>query len=144
MVAIEEAKNSDIWRQAGLFLSLGMLAAILIKAPDIELHGLLDAPSNPLFWLCLVASYLATPVSEWIIYRHLWTIPADGLGALLKKQVTNELLLGYLGDAQLYLWARTRTQMTGTPFAAVKNVSILSAMSGNAVTGHHRGDHVVC
>jgi hypothetical protein len=44
------------------------------------------------------------PVSEWVIYRHLWRIPFSGLGALLRKLVSNELLLGYLGEVQFYAW----------------------------------------
>ena len=123
-----------IARWGSPILSVAMLVAILHNARDVDLTELLRLPAHPLFWVCLVLSYLATPVSEWIIYRRLWKIPADGLVALLKKQVSNELLMGYLGDAQFYLWARRRTDMTGTPFAAVKDVSILSAMAGNAAT----------
>lgn len=127
-------EDNILWRRAGLLLSLSMVAAIVYKAKDVPLHGLLNVPTHPLFWLCLLVNYLATPVSEWLIYRKLWNIPASGLRPLLKKQVTNEVLLGYLGDAQFYLWARQRTEMTGAPFATVKDVSILSAMAGNAAT----------
>lgn len=134
LAAIGDPPNGVLWRWAGLCLSIGMVAAILFKLRDIRLDGLLDVPSNPLFWLCLAGSYVATPASEWIIFRRLWDIPVNGFAALLKKQVTNELLLGYLGEAQFYLWARQRTSMTGAPFAAVKDVSILSAMAGNAAT----------
>ncbi|MFM7029330.1 MAG: hypothetical protein ACKOXK_11740 [Chakrabartia sp.] len=123
-----------IARWAGPILSVAMLVAILTQARGVDYRQLLTLPTQPLFWAAWAISYLATPVSEWIIYRRLWTIPPDGLIALLKKQVSNELLLGYLGDAQFYLWARARTDMTGTPFAAVKDVSILSAMAGNAAT----------
>ncbi len=134
LAAIGDPPNGVLWRWAGLCLSLGMVAAILFKLRDIRLEGLLDLPTNPLFWLSLAGSYVATPTSEWIIFRRLWAIPMVGFAALLKKQVTNELLLGYLGEAQFYLWARQRTAMTGAPFAAVKDVSILSAMAGNAAT----------
>lgn len=123
-----------IARWAGLLLSLLLLVAIIDHARNIDYHILLKLPPQPLFWAAWLASYVATPVSEWIIYRKLWRIPLDGLMALLKKQISNELLLGYLGDAQFYLWARQRTDMTATPFATVKDVSILSAMAGNAAT----------
>jgi len=134
LAAIGDPPNGAIWRWAGLGLSLAMVAAILFKLKDIRLDGLFDVPASPLFWFCLAASYLATPASEWVIFRRLWRIPMEGFSALLKKQVTNELLLGYMGDAQFYLWARQRTAMTGTPFAAIKDVSILSAMAGNVAT----------
>jgi len=134
LAAIGDPPNGAIWRWAGLGLSLAMVAAILFKLTDIRLDGLFDVPASPLFWFCLAASYLATPASEWVIFRRLWKIPMEGFSALLKKQVTNELLLGYMGDAQFYLWARQRTTMTGAPFAAIKDVSILSAMAGNVAT----------
>jgi hypothetical protein len=134
IAAIGDPPNGLVWRWAGLSLSLAMVAAILFKLRDIPLDGLFDIPASPLFWLCLAGSYVATPVSEWLIFRRLWNVPLEGLSALLKKQVTNELLLGYLGDAQFYLWARQRTAMTGTPFSAIKDVSILSAMAGNVAT----------
>ncbi|MEJ2459878.1 MAG: hypothetical protein P8Y58_17755 [Novosphingobium sp.] len=47
---------------------------------------------------------------------------------------TANVLLGYLGEAYFYTWARRRTAMTAAPFAAIKDVSILSAMAGNGVT----------
>lgn len=125
---------AQIARWAGPLLSLLMLVAIVHHARNINGHVLMKLPTQPLFWAAWLVSYLATPVSEWIIYRKLWSIPFDGLMALLKKQVSNELLLGYLGDAQFYLWARQRTDMTAAPFATVKDVSILSAMAGNAAT----------
>jgi hypothetical protein len=74
------------------------------------------------------------PVSEWVIYRHLWRIPFSGLGALLRKLVSNELLLGYLGEVQFYAWARARLNMVAAPFGAIKDVTILSALTGNIVT----------
>ncbi len=134
LAAIGDPPNGAMWRWAGLSLSLGMVAAILFKLRDIPLDGLFDVPTSPLFWLCLAGSYLATPASEWIIFRRLWNVPLEGFAALLKKQVTNELLLGYLGDAQFYLWARQRTAMVFAPFSAIKDVSILSAMAGNVAT----------
>ncbi len=97
-----------------------------------ELHKLL--PASPLFWMMFVVFYLVSPVSEWVIFRRLWAIPASGLAALLRKKVYNELLLGYLGEAYFYGWARQRVEMTSAPFGAVKDVAILSAMAGNLVT----------
>ena len=48
--------------------------------------------------------------------------------------VANEMLLGYSGEAYFYAWARARLKMVGAPFAAIKDVSILSAIVGNVVT----------
>lgn len=91
-------------------------------------------PTSPLFWLVFAASYLAGPTADWVIFRRLWRIPVSGFGALLRKLIGNELLFGYVGELYLYTWARARTAMTSSPFGAIKDVAILSAMTGNAVT----------
>lgn len=92
-------------------------------------------PRNPLFWLAVVAYYLHGPLAEWIIFRRLWTIPFfSGMAALLRKLVSNELLLSYLGEVQFYTWVRARANLTSAPFGAIKDVAILSALTGNAAT----------
>jgi hypothetical protein len=91
-------------------------------------------PTAPLFWLVFAAYYTAGPVSEWIIFRRLWAIPASGFGALLRKLVSNEILLGYLGEVYFYAWARRSAAIKAAPFGALKDVTILSALVGNLVT----------
>ncbi|WP_374414907.1 hypothetical protein [Novosphingobium colocasiae] len=116
-------------------LSLAVIAVVLHEMGGIALGGVLAmVPTTPLFWAAFAASYLALPVSEWLIFRRLWGIPAAGFVALLRKRVYNELLLGYLGEAYFYTWARRHVTLEATPFGAVKDVAILSAMTGNAVT----------
>jgi hypothetical protein len=91
-------------------------------------------PSSPLFWLVFVVSYLAGPASEWLIFRKLWGVSARAMDALIRKLIYNELLLGYLGEVYFYTWARRRLPMAATPFGAVKDVAILSAVAGNVMT----------
>ncbi len=91
-------------------------------------------PRSPAFWAIFAVFYMTGPASEWVIYRRLWDLPAGCMTALLRKLVCNELLLGYLGEAYFYAWARRKTRMIAAPFAAIKDVSILSAMVGNGVT----------
>ncbi|MEJ2408585.1 MAG: hypothetical protein P8Y48_04385 [Novosphingobium sp.] len=117
-----------------------IFTALIAGAVVLELRGmdiwrvLSMVPRSPAFWTVFACFYLTGPVCEWLIYRHLWKLPAAGFVALLRKLVCNELLLGYLGEAYFYTWARRRTAMTAAPFAAIKDVSILSAMAGNGVT----------
>ncbi len=91
-------------------------------------------PNSPWFWLAFVAYYFANPASEWVIFRRLWNLPAEGFVALLRKFVINEIVLDYLGEAKFYAWARSRLLMTTSPFGAVKDVAILSAMASNVLT----------
>lgn len=118
-----------------ILLSLAVIAAVVHEMGGLNLNGLLAmVPTTPGFWLVFAASYLITPASEWIIFHRLWTIPPAGFLALLRKKVYNELLLGYLGEAYFYTWARRRVSLEAAPFGAVKDVAILSAMTGNGVT----------
>jgi hypothetical protein len=97
-----------------------------------EIGGMI--PTSPAFWIVFVLSYLIAPFSEWVIFRRLWSLPFSGMGALLRKFVSNEILLGYLGEVYFYAWARRHAKMTAAPFGAIKDVTILSALAGNAAT----------
>jgi hypothetical protein len=122
-------------RWLSFLISAGLLTAILLQFDRLGFAKLwLALPTNPSFWIAFVAYYLALPASEWVIYRRLWGIPATGFGALLRKLVSNELLLGYSGELSFYAWARRKMGLATTPFAAIKDVSINSAIAGNVVT----------
>lgn len=116
-------------------LSLAVIAAVVHEMGGVNIPRLLAmVPASPSFWLFFAAYYLVTPASEWFIFYRLWQIPPAGCIALLRKKIYNELLLGYLGEAYFYTWARRRVSLDAAPFGAVKDVAILSAMAGNAVT----------
>lgn len=116
-------------------LSLAVIAVVVSEMGRLDLDHVLGLiPSAPGFWLVFAASYFITPASEWLIFHRLWSIPGAGFLALLRKKVYNELLLGYLGEAYFYTWARRRVSLDAAPFGAVKDVAILSAMAGNGVT----------
>ncbi len=125
-------------RLAGLFsalLSLLLLAMVAIQYQRLSLPLLAEMlPTSIAFWSIFALYYLSGPLGEWIIYRKLWTLPAAGIGALLRKMVSNELLLGYLGEVQFYAWARSRLKIGAAPFGAIKDVTILSALTGNIAT----------
>ncbi len=137
-VPIEVVEGKQGSRLAGLFsmlVSLAMLVVVAVQFGDIsfaEVSGMI--PSNPLFWLVFAGYYLAGPISEWFIYKRLWAMPLAGIGALLRKLVSNEILLGYLGEAQFYGWARARLKFVAAPFGAIKDVTILSSLAGNFAT----------
>lgn len=126
-------RNWQRWLFAGL--SIVLLAVIAQQIGEIDARRLIvDIPSRPEFWLAFMAYYLALPSSEWLIYRRLWKLPLGGFRALLRKLVSNEILLGYSGEASFYAWARRYSGLTGAPFGAIKDVSIASALAGNVAT----------
>ncbi len=99
------------------------------------LDGLRHAlPANPAFYLAFALVYVALPIGDYVIFRRLWHLPIAGLAALFKKRIANEIVIGYSGEAYFFAWASARTRIVAAPFGAIKDVSILSAMAGNAVT----------
>lgn len=116
-------------------LSLALLAGLARELIGGGL-GALDAalPTDPGFYFAFLAIYAVQPLSDYVIFRRLWGLPLAGIAPILRKMVANEMLLGYSGEAYFYAWARARLKMVGAPFAAIKDVSILSAIVGNVVT----------
>lgn len=122
-------------RWAGPLVSVLILAVAFHQLQSLNPQSLLALmPVSFGFWLAFVFYYLAGPLSEWVIFRRLWSIPAEGFVALLRKLVSNEILLGYLGEVYFYAWARRSARITTAPFGAIKDVTILSALVGNGVT----------
>ncbi|MHA6722065.1 hypothetical protein [Sphingomonas sp. RS2018] len=113
-----------------------LMVAFLGKELLGEGLGALSAtvPERPAFYIAFLLLYMSPPTFDWIIFRKLWKIPPEGLIALMKKRVANEVVFGYTGEAYFYAWARERMKMVAAPFGAVKDNSILSAIAGNGIT----------
>ena len=125
-------RKSPLWKWATPALSIALLAAVAWKLRGIDIWDAI--PLNPMFWIVLIAYWAAPIISDFVVYRRLWAIPYEGLIALSRKQVGNALLFDLLGEAYFYGWARRKVKMATSPFGAVKDVTILSALVGNAVT----------
>lgn len=116
-------------------LSLLVIAAVIYEIRGVHLHSIFSLiPTSPAFWIVFGISYLIQPISEWLIFKRLWNVGPAAFGALVRKLIYNELLLGYLGEVFFYAWARRRLTLDAAPFGAVKDVTILSAVAGNIVT----------
>ena len=119
----------------GLVFSVAMVVGLAHELLGSGLAGLQRAtPVSPAFYVAFAILYFAPPFFDYVIFRRLWAIPAAGFVALLKKRVANDVVMGYSGEAYFYAWARANAPMVAAPFGAVKDVSILSAIAGNAVT----------
>ncbi|WBH17924.1 hypothetical protein [Sphingomonas radiodurans] len=119
----------------GGLLSVAMVVMLGRELLGSGLAGLSRAtPDSPLFYLAFFGLYMAAPTGDFIIFRRLWKIPAAGFVALHKKRIANDVVLGYSGEAYFYAWARARANLVAAPFGAVKDVSLLSAIAGNAAT----------
>ncbi|MDF2605116.1 MAG: hypothetical protein K0R56_2478 [Sphingomonas sp.] len=119
----------------GGVLSVAMVVMLGRELLDSGLAGLSRAtPTSPWFYVAFLALYMTAPTGDFIIFRRLWRIPAAGFVALHKKRIANDVVLGYSGEAYFYAWARARARLVAAPFGAVKDVSLLSAIAGNAAT----------
>ncbi|WP_305098333.1 hypothetical protein [Croceibacterium aestuarii] len=122
-------------RIASMALSVFVLFMAAYQMRSLKLSDITAiVPGSLLFWAVFAASYLAGPLSDWIIFRRLWKCGASAFGALLRKLIYNELLVGYLGEVYFYSWARRKLALAASPFGAVKDVAVLSALTGNIVT----------
>lgn len=132
---LEPAKLAS-WRTwLGPAISLAIIVAVGMQFDRGRMVDTLRLmPHSVSFWALFLLAYAAVPLSEFVIFRRLWAIPFDGFVALCRKMVSNEILVGYLGEVQFYGWARSRTDLPNAPFGAIKDVAILSAMAGNLVT----------
>lgn len=119
----------------GMILSLIVVGAAIYQARDLDFAMILGlVPTSLTFWSLFAVSYLAGPASEWFIFQRLWGVGASAFGVLIRKLIYNELLVGYLGEAYFYGWARRNLKFVTSPFGAVKDVAVLSAVAGNAAT----------
>ena len=113
-------------------LSLIVLGAVIWQLTHIDFAEMWRLmPTSPLFWLLFIASYMTGVGFDWILFRRLWNLPPSGIIILLRKAVANQILLDYAGEAYLYAWAKRNTGVTPAPFAAIKDVTLLSGLAGN-------------
>lgn len=109
-----------------------MLAGLAHELFDDGLAGLTRTlPRGPGFYLLFLLSYFTLPAVDFLIFRRLWCVPVAAFGALNRKRVANDLLVGVTGDLYFYAWARARLNMVAAPFGAVKDVTLMSGMAGN-------------
>jgi hypothetical protein len=139
--ALPPSNPASGWRRLGTFVGPAISVGILCGALwQVQVHAhdwhksVIIIQKSPLIWLVLGISYLSGPVGDWVIFRKLWKIPLDGIFPLIKKMIGNQILLSYVGEVYFYDWARRHVKMEGSPFGAVKDVAILSAVAGYVMT----------
>jgi hypothetical protein len=137
--ALPQTNPVSGWRKLAAFvspvISVAILGGALWQVHLLDWNRLLHLiPTSPLIWLVFGLNYLSGPLGDWVIFRKLWRIPLEGLFPLIKKMIGNQILLSYVGEVYFYDWARRHVKIEGSPFGAVKDVAILSAIAGYAMT----------
>ena len=119
----------------GAILSLIVVGAAIHQARGLDFATIRELlPTSPTFWVLFAISYLIGPATDWFIFHRVWGVGASAFGALIRKLTYNEMLVGYFGEVYFYGWARHNLQFVTTPFGAVKDVAVLSAVAGNVTT----------
>jgi hypothetical protein len=122
-------------RHAAPAISLVVLGAAILALRMLDLNAVLAmVPRSPLFWLVFVAVYAVPVAADYLIYRRIWRLPLAGLVPLARKQIGNELVMGYFGDAYLYTWAHRHGFAGKDGLRVVKDVAIMSAVASNVTT----------
>ncbi|CAN5397179.1 hypothetical protein BH09PSE3_BH09PSE3_28570 [soil metagenome] len=130
-----ETRRNLLVRWLAPGISLAILIAVLFALRDLRWQEVIAVvPTSPAFWAVFAICYFTPVILDWAIFRYLWGIPASGFVALLRKLVSNDLLFGYIGEVYFYSWARRKLKMVTSPFGAVKDTAILSALAGNIAT----------
>lgn len=128
-------KASLWWNVLGVAVTVGLVVAIVLQLGGATSDVLKMIGRLPLLvWPMLVLLYLVQPLFDYVVFRRLWKLPLAGIEALLRKTVINEVVLGYGGEAYLYVWARGAGRGVTAPFAAIKDVNIISALLSNLLT----------
>lgn len=132
---VVKAIERHLSRVAAPVLSVAILVVALYQLHGVAWPALVRTlPVQPLFWAGFAVVYAVPPLADWLIYRRLWGAQTARLSDLFRKMIHNDLLIGYAGEASLYARARERGKAAGDALADLKDVSILSAAVGNAVT----------
>lgn len=122
------------WTGPILSIAIIFVVARFLGRADLASFGQL-LPKSVAFWIGMALLLAIQPIADYVIFRGLWPLPlGGGLVALFRKSASNELLFGYSGELQFYLWARRNASIPGSPFGAVRDVAVLSALAGNMVT----------
>lgn len=124
-----------VMRYAAPAISLIVLGAAILALRMLDLDAVLaTVPRSPLFWLVFTAVYTVPIAADYLIYRRIWRLPLAGLIPLARKQIGNELVMGYFGDAYLYTWAHKHGFAGKDALRVVKDVAIMSAVASNITT----------
>lgn len=116
-------------------ISVAILGAALFAMRGIDYRSVIALlPARPLFWLVLALTYCAPILTDWLIYHRIWRLPLPGIVPLTRKLIGNEIIVGYIGDAYLFAWARQRQLVSRGAISEIKDVAILSAGASNIAT----------
>lgn len=126
--ALGSARGRRWTRRLRIAVQVGILALVAYQLTQVGWARVAAAlPSRPLFYGLLVAYYVVLPISEGFIYRPVWGTPwVRTVLACARKRLYNDDVLGYSGEATLYLWATREGVGPSDAFRTVRDNNLLS------------------
>jgi hypothetical protein len=124
------------WVARVLFFA-GMVTWMVLKVNAIGWGQVARSlPTNPLFYLLFVVTFLVLPASEIVVFRTIFARPLPGaFPVLVRKRILNSALVGYSGELYLFVWLRRVIGLRSKTIAiGLKDNAILSAVSSGLVT----------
>ncbi len=115
----------------GVFL-VAIIGVLIYQIWKIGWDRLLHAlPSEPAFYVLLLAMYFLLPVTEAMIYGRIWSMPPwQCIAVMIRKRVLNMDVLGYSGEVYLFMWAKDRVQLARKAvMGVIKDNLITSSVS---------------
>lgn len=92
-------------------------------------------PSNPGFYLLLVAQFFLQPFGDYFVYRNLWGgTNTPPMSVILRKRLMNTFMLDYSGEAYFFFWAQNKVKLSpGMLVHSIKDSNLLSGGAGLAM-----------
>lgn len=115
----------------GVFL-VAIVGVLIYRTWKIGWDRLLHAlPSEPAFYVLLLAMYFLLPVTEAMIYGRIWSMPSwKCIAVMIRKRVLNVDVIGYSGEVYLFMWAKDRVQRAHKAvLGVIKDNLIVSSVS---------------
>lgn len=118
----------------GVFIA-GVVGVLIYQLSDIGWNDIWRSlPTQPLYYVLLVAMYFLLPVTESLIYGRFWGLPSrDCLPVMIRKRVLNMDVVGYSGEVYLFVWAKDRVHRAKREImATIKDNLIISSAASIA------------
>lgn len=115
----------------------GMVTWMVLKVDAIGWSQVARSlPTNPLFYLLFVVTFLVLPASETVVFRTIFGQRLPGsFPVLVRKRIFNSALVGYSGELYLFVWLKRTIGLPAKAIAiGLKDNAILSAVASGLVT----------
>lgn len=137
----DAARDNAIVRRGAKLLQVLFIGLVFYYLTEkVRVIGWSDVlaalPTNPWFYVFVIAMYFAYPVGEWLVYRKLWgNVAHKRFDVFVRMRIYNAAVMSYSGEAYLGIWAAKRVGGRKRDIAAkIKDSQILSALSSNSLT----------